>query len=195
MLELTLRGLGVAQLAVLAAILLQTRRRDYAARTGAALCVSLGAFMLTSMPGAGRVFGVFIYPLTAICATHPVWFWLFCAALFSDRLKLNRSHVLAVTAMALAGVLYQAPHATRGGWARPQHWCALLASGSERHRSPSSVWECSPFEPAGTAISMSDDAGSAPGSHPLSRHTWPLSWWCRPGSHSSDDRHPSRSSF
>ena len=108
MLELTLRGLGVAQLAVLAAILLQTRRSDYAARTGAALCVSLGAFMLTSMPGAGRVFGVFIYPLTAICATHPVWFWLFCAALFSDRLKLNRSHVLAVTAMALAGVLYQA---------------------------------------------------------------------------------------
>ncbi len=107
MLELTLRGLGVAQLAVLAAILLQTRRSDYAARTGAALCVSLGAFMLTSMPGAGRVFGVFIYPLTAICATHPVWFWLFCAALFSDRLKLNRSHVLAVTAMALAGVLYQ----------------------------------------------------------------------------------------
>jgi len=107
MLELTLRGLGVAQLAVLAAILLQTRRSDYAARTGAALCVSLGAFMVTSMPGAGRVFGVFIYPLTAICATHPVWFWLFCAALFSDRLKLNRSHVLAVTAMALAGVLYQ----------------------------------------------------------------------------------------
>jgi AraC-like DNA-binding protein len=107
-LELILRGLGVAQLAVLAAILLQTRRRDYAARTGAALCVSLGAFMLTSMPGAGRVFGVFIYPLTAICATHPVWFWLFCAALFGDRLKLNRSHVLAVTAMAFAGVLYQA---------------------------------------------------------------------------------------
>jgi AraC-like DNA-binding protein len=108
MLELTLRGLGVAQLAMLAAILLQTRRSDYAARTGAALCASLGAFMLTSMPGAGRLLGVLVYPLTAICATHPVWFWLFCAALFSDRLKLNRNHVLAVIAMALAGVLYQA---------------------------------------------------------------------------------------
>jgi AraC-like DNA-binding protein len=107
-LELILRGVGVAQLAVLAAILLQTRRGDYAARTGAALCVSLGAFMLTSMPGAGRLLGVVVYALTAICATHPVWFWLFCAALFSDRLKLNRSHVLAVSAMALAGVLYQA---------------------------------------------------------------------------------------
>jgi len=108
MLEFTLRGLGVAQLAVLAAILLQTRRSDYAARTGAALCASLGAFMLTSMPGAARLVGVLVYPLTAICATHPVWFWLFCAALFSDRLKLNRNHVLAVIAMALAGVLYQA---------------------------------------------------------------------------------------
>ena len=119
MLELTLRGLGVAQLAVLAAILLQTRRSDYAARTGAALCVSLGAFMLTSMPGAGRVFGVVIYPLTAICATHPVWFWLFCAALFSDRLKLNRSHVLAVTAMALAGVLYQGLMSSAAGGTSP----------------------------------------------------------------------------
>jgi len=108
LLELILRGLGVAQLAVLAAIMLQDRRGDHATRTGAALCLSLGAFMLTSMPGAGRLFGVVIYPLTAICATHPVWFWLFCAALFGDRLQLNRGHVLAVAAMALAGVLYQA---------------------------------------------------------------------------------------
>ena len=141
MLELTLRGLGVAQLAVLAAILLQTRRSDYAARTGAALCVSLGAFMLTSMPGAGRVFGVFIYPLTAICATHPVWFWLFCAALFSDRLKLNRSHVLAVTAMALAGVLYQAPHVTRGGGHVPgtgaHHWHRVRCGIARLYRSGS----------------------------------------------------------
>jgi AraC-like DNA-binding protein len=106
--ELILRGLGVAQLAMLAAIMLQTRRSDHAARIGAALFVSLGAFMLTSMPGAGRLLGVFAYPLTAICATHPVWFWLFCAALFSDRLKLTRGHVIAVAAMALAGVLYQA---------------------------------------------------------------------------------------
>jgi AraC-like DNA-binding protein len=106
-LELFLRGLGVALLAMLAAILLQTRRRDHTARIGAALCISLGAFMLSSMPGAARLFGVFIYPLTAICATHPVWFWLFCAALFTDGFKLRRSHVLCAFAMALAGVVYQ----------------------------------------------------------------------------------------
>ena len=119
MLELTLRGLGVAQLAALAAILLQTRRSDHAARTGAALCVSLGAFMLTSMPGASRLLGVFVYPLTAICATHPVWFWLFCASLFRDRMKLKGSHVLAVAAMALAGVVYQALLSPAAGGTSP----------------------------------------------------------------------------
>jgi len=107
LLELLLRGLGVALLAALAAILLQTRRRDHSAHIGAALCVSLGAFMLSSMPGAARLFGVFIYPLTAICATHPVWFWLFCTALFTDRFSLRRRQVLCVVAMALAGVLFQ----------------------------------------------------------------------------------------
>ena len=107
LLEPLLRGLGVALLAALAAILLQTRRRDHAARIGAALCTSLAAFMLSSMPGAARLFGVFIYPLTAICATHPVWFWLFCTALFTDRFSLRRGHILCVFAMALAGVLFQ----------------------------------------------------------------------------------------
>ena len=106
-LELLMRGLGVALLAVLAAILLKTRRRDHSARIGAALSISLGAFMLSSMPGAARLFGVLIYPLTAICATHPVWFWLFCAALFADRFRLRRGHVVCALAMALAGVLYQ----------------------------------------------------------------------------------------
>lgn len=106
--ELLLRGLGVVLLAVLAVILLRTRRRDHAARIGAALSISLGAFMLSSIPGAARLFGVLIYPLTAICATHPVWFWLFCAALFTDGFRLHRGHVVCALAMALAGVLYQA---------------------------------------------------------------------------------------
>jgi AraC-like DNA-binding protein len=106
-LEMILRGLGVVQLALLAGILLHSRRRDQTARIGAALCLSVGAFMLTSIPGAGRLLRVAVYPLTAICATHPVWFWLFCAALFGDRFRLKRAHVLSLLAIALAGVLYQ----------------------------------------------------------------------------------------
>jgi AraC-like DNA-binding protein len=106
-LELLLRSLGVVQLALLAGVMLQARRRDQTARIGAALCVSIGAFMLTSMPDADRLLGVFVYPLAAVCSTHPVWFWLFCAALFADGLRLGRGHVLCIVAMAIAGLLYQ----------------------------------------------------------------------------------------
>jgi AraC-like DNA-binding protein len=109
MLEMMLRGLGVASLGLLAAALLRSpQRRDDAARIGAGLCLSVAAFMLSSMPGAARLLGVAAWPLTAVCATHPVWFWLFCAALFGDSFRLRRIHVLCLAAMALAGLIYQA---------------------------------------------------------------------------------------
>jgi AraC-like DNA-binding protein len=106
-LELTLRVVGVAELGLLALILVQARRRDHVARIGAALAASLAAFMLTSMPGAAARFGAFIFPLTALCATHPVWFWLFCGSLFNDGFRLRGRHVACIAAMALAGVAYQ----------------------------------------------------------------------------------------
>jgi AraC-like DNA-binding protein len=106
--EILLRVAGVVLLGLLAGILLHSRRRDQTAGIAAALCVSVGAFMLTSMPGAAKLLGVVIYPLTAICATHPVWFWLFCLAVFGDQFKLERRHWLCVATMALAGVAYQA---------------------------------------------------------------------------------------
>ena len=128
-LEVILRTLGVGQLVVLAVILLRTRRRDQTARIGAALCVSVAAFMLTSMPGAAHVLGVIVYPLTALCATHPVWFWLFCAALFADGFRLGRGHVLCLVAMAVVGVLYQALIQTVIIWrvagARGRNRCGL----------------------------------------------------------------------
>jgi AraC-like DNA-binding protein len=63
--------------------------------------------MLTSMPGADRIFGAFIYPLTALCSTHPVWFWICARVLFSDRATLRTSDVICLGAMGVAGVLYQ----------------------------------------------------------------------------------------
>jgi AraC-like DNA-binding protein len=63
--------------------------------------------MLTSMPGASRIFGAFIYPLTALCSTHPVWFWICARLLFSDRATLRTSDVICLGAMGVAGVLYQ----------------------------------------------------------------------------------------
>jgi AraC-like DNA-binding protein len=105
-LDLTLRIIGVVLLSLLASLMLRARRRDHTARIGAALAISVAAFMLTSMDHAGELLGVFVYPLSAICATHPVWFWLFCTALFSDHMKLSRRHVVCLAAMAIAGLAY-----------------------------------------------------------------------------------------
>jgi AraC-like DNA-binding protein len=59
------------------------------------------------MSGAERIFGAFIYPLTALCSTHPVWFWISTRLLFSDRATLRTSDVICLGAMGVAGVLYQ----------------------------------------------------------------------------------------
>jgi AraC-like DNA-binding protein len=47
--------------------------------------------------------GVFSLPLTGLCSTHAVWFWLFSTALFSDSARLRPVHVACLAAMAIAG--------------------------------------------------------------------------------------------
>lgn len=105
--ELVFRTLGVAQLLFLAALMLQARRLGTSARVGAALCASLAAFLVTSSPGASRMPGPLYYSLTALCATHPAWFWLFCSSLFNDGWKLTRVHVALLLGMATLGALYE----------------------------------------------------------------------------------------
>jgi hypothetical protein len=67
----------------------------------------VAAFLLTSLNDADQWFGVAIYPLTALCSTHPVWFWIASLAMFSDIRTLHRSHLVALGVMATLGVLYQ----------------------------------------------------------------------------------------
>jgi AraC-like DNA-binding protein len=105
--DLILRILGIALLALVAWTVLRTRERTHRTRSVAWLAASVAAFLLTSMPGAGRIFGAFIYPLTALCSTHPVWFWIGTRLLFSDRATLRTSDVICLGAMGVAGVLYQ----------------------------------------------------------------------------------------
>jgi AraC-like DNA-binding protein len=105
--ELILRIAGLTLLVVLSAILLGTRPRNSKATAAAWFSASVAAFMLTSMPNASAMLGAFVYPLTALCATHPVWFWLSSKALFSDRPSLRPHHVVALVGMSIAGVLYQ----------------------------------------------------------------------------------------
>jgi len=105
-LEFILRTIGVAELTILAWVTFRARRHDHVGRIGAGLCVSVAAFLLTSAHGAANALGVFAYPLSALCSTHPVWFWLFCAALFGDAFRLNRLHLVSLGAMAATGLLY-----------------------------------------------------------------------------------------
>jgi AraC-like DNA-binding protein len=106
-LDLILRILGLALLTLVALTVLRTRERTHRTRSVAWLAASLAAFLLTSIPGAARIFGAFIYPLTALCSTHPVWFWICTRLLFSDRATLRTSDVICLGAMGVAGVLYQ----------------------------------------------------------------------------------------
>jgi AraC-like DNA-binding protein len=106
--ELILRVVGVALLALVALSVLRTRERTHRTKSVAWLAASVAAFLLTSMPGADRIFGAFIYPLTALCSTHPVWFWICMRLLFSDRATLRTSDAICLGAMGVAGVLYQA---------------------------------------------------------------------------------------
>jgi AraC-like DNA-binding protein len=106
-LGLILRVVGVTLLALIVLSVLRTRERSHRTWSVAWLAASVAAFLLTSIPGAGGFFGAFIYPLTALCSTHPVWFWICSRLLFSDRATLRTSDVLCLGAMGIAGVLYQ----------------------------------------------------------------------------------------
>jgi AraC-like DNA-binding protein len=105
--EFILRAVGVALLAWLAVVLYRATPSNFRTRSAVGLAASVAAFLITSMPGAQRLLGPLIYPLTALCSTHPVWFWMFSSALFADRPMLRGRHVIALAAMAIAGVVYQ----------------------------------------------------------------------------------------
>jgi AraC-like DNA-binding protein len=105
-LELLLRLVGVVLLVLLCTILFRTRPPHLKALTSIGLAASVSAFLLTSMPNAEGVLGVAIYPLTALCSTHPVWFWLASMAMFSEAKRLQRAHRVSLVGMALVGVVY-----------------------------------------------------------------------------------------
>ena len=108
--ELIFRVFGITLFALLSLFLLRAKSHELKIQAGAWLAASVGAFLLTSMPGAAEFLGAFVYLLTALCSTHAVWFWLFCMALFSDGATLRRGHVVCLVSMALAGVLYQSAY-------------------------------------------------------------------------------------
>jgi hypothetical protein len=130
-LELVLRVIGVTELTVVACVFFRARRSDHLGWIGAGLCLSIAAFLITSTHGARTELGVLVYPVSAICSTHPVWFWLFCAALFGDRPRLSRAHVICIATMGAAGLLYWLTLPDQP-WFRDPFGMALGLAGRER---------------------------------------------------------------
>ena len=126
-LEVALRAIGVVLLALLAAALLRSRRRDDTGRVTAALAASVAAFLISSAPGASRLPGLVVYPLATLCSTHPVWFWLACTALFADRFRLTRAHWACVAAMGTVGLAHWLVYPARPWFAAPL-WLTFAAA-------------------------------------------------------------------
>ncbi len=105
--EIVFRTVTVMAAGLLAGLLLTAGRRRPAAVPGALLCFAVAAFFVTSGPGVAAALGGWKYPLTALCVTKAVWFWLFARALFNDDARLDRYHMAIAGAVAVAGTWQQ----------------------------------------------------------------------------------------
>ena len=105
--DIVLRTLTVSAAVTLAILLLVTRRRGPAGIPGALFCLAIAAFFVTSTRGSGGFLGPWVYPLTALCVTKAVWFWLFARALFTEDARLERQHLVIASAVAVAGTWQQ----------------------------------------------------------------------------------------
>lgn len=105
--EVIFRTAAVMAAILLAGLLLVTGRRRPAALPGAFFCLAVAAFFVTSIPGAGTSLGAWGYPLTALCVTKAVWFWLLALVLFKDDARIGRHHLAIVGVVAAAGTWQQ----------------------------------------------------------------------------------------
>ena len=104
-LDLILRAIVVWQLLLLAGLAVAVRR-DHTGLTGAACCLAVVAFVLTSTPDSSWL-GFWVYPLTALCVSKAALFWLFARGLFADRFRLRRLDFALLAVVAGYGVWQQ----------------------------------------------------------------------------------------
>ena len=106
--DIVLRTVTIMAAVLLAGLLFSTRRRRQAALPGVFLSLAVAAFFVTSGPGTAALLGGWRFPLTALCVTKAVWFWLFARALFNDDARPGGRHLAIVGAVAIAGTWQQA---------------------------------------------------------------------------------------
>jgi AraC-like DNA-binding protein len=105
--DIVLRTVAVMAALLLAGLLAAMGRQQRAAPPGALFCLAVAAFFVTSVPGVQAQLGGWVYPLTALCVTKAVWFWVFARALFNENAKLGTRHLAIVGAIAIAGAWQQ----------------------------------------------------------------------------------------
>jgi hypothetical protein len=105
--EIVLRTAAVMSALLLAALLAANHPQRRAALPGFMLCIAVAAFFLTSVQGSPDYLGAWSYPLTALCVTKAVWFWLFARALFRDEAIATPNHYAIVGIVALTGTWQQ----------------------------------------------------------------------------------------
>jgi len=105
--DIVVRTVTVAAAILLGGLLLAAGRRNRTGLPGALFCFAVAAFFVTSVPGIRPALGYLGYPLTALCVTKAVWFWLFARALFRDDARLAGRHWALAGVVAAAGTWQQ----------------------------------------------------------------------------------------
>jgi AraC-like DNA-binding protein len=106
-LDIVLRTVAAMAALLLAGLLAAGIRKRRAALPGALFCLALAAFFLTSVPGIQTHLARWAYPLTALCVTKAVWFWLFARTLFADDARLGTRHIALWSVVAATGTWQQ----------------------------------------------------------------------------------------
>lgn len=119
--DIVLRAVAVMAALLLSGVLVAARHGRPAALPGALFGLAIAAFVVTSAPGVHAHLGAWIVPLTALCVTKAVWFWLLARALFREKARLQARHFAAIGAIGVAGSWQQLVflEAYRAGSATP----------------------------------------------------------------------------
>jgi len=100
-LDLLLRGATFGVALAAAAAILARRRPGWASGLAAFAISGIGAFIVASMPGGIRLFGLGLFGFTAWCIATPGAVWMLAGTLFRDDFRPGPGHLAVVGAMTI----------------------------------------------------------------------------------------------
>ena len=100
-LDLLLRGATFGVAIAAAAAILARRRYGWPSSLAAFAVAGIGAFIVASMPGGIRTFGLALFGFNAWCVATPAVVWLLAGTLFRDDFRPRPSHLVVVGVMTI----------------------------------------------------------------------------------------------